>query len=140
MRALHDDVVKPIALKTTRGALVSCVAPGEPGRSAHSMLPTRRSTKRPLGALGASPGQQRLSADPVCRAGGEWHPYRVRLGDGGLCPPHEITLAKTVVAALDKDMLCLADRAFFGFALWTTSPREWRRSAMAYQEEPAAVA
>ena len=30
----------------------------------------------------------------------------------------EITLAKTVLNALGKGMLCLADRNFFGFALW----------------------
>jgi len=30
----------------------------------------------------------------------------------------EITLAKEVLASLDKGMLCLADRNFFGFELW----------------------
>jgi len=30
----------------------------------------------------------------------------------------EITLAKAVLAGLRKGMLCLADRQFFGFALW----------------------
>jgi hypothetical protein len=33
----------------------------------------------------------------------------------------EITLAPTVLAALQPGMLCLADRAFFGFALWRTA-------------------
>jgi len=32
---------------------------------------------------------------------------------------HETLLARTVVARLGKGMLCLADRAFFGFTLWT---------------------
>ena len=30
----------------------------------------------------------------------------------------EITLAKAVLVGLRKGMLCLADRQFFGFALW----------------------
>jgi hypothetical protein len=31
----------------------------------------------------------------------------------------EVTLARTVVDTLTPDMLCVADRSFFGFALWT---------------------
>jgi len=34
------------------------------------------------------------------------------------CRTGEITLAKPVVPALRKGMLCLADRSFFGFELW----------------------
>jgi Transposase DDE domain/Insertion element 4 transposase N-terminal len=34
------------------------------------------------------------------------------------CRTGEITLAKTVLGGLQKGMLCLADRQFFGFALW----------------------
>jgi hypothetical protein len=30
----------------------------------------------------------------------------------------EITLAKAVIPRLEKGMLCLADRSFFGFELW----------------------
>ncbi|MEO7134824.1 MAG: IS4 family transposase, partial [Vicinamibacterales bacterium] len=37
------------------------------------------------------------------------------------CRTGEITLAKAVLPSLQPDMLCLADRQFFGFALWNTA-------------------
>ena len=36
----------------------------------------------------------------------------------GCCADGEATLAHGVVPALRADMLCLADRCFFGYALW----------------------
>jgi hypothetical protein len=41
--------------------------------------------------------------------------WGTRLGDYGT---GEITLAQEVIVSLQKGMLCLADRNFFGFALW----------------------
>ncbi|MCC2614518.1 IS4 family transposase [Neorhizobium petrolearium] len=35
------------------------------------------------------------------------------------CATSEVTLAKAVLACLEPDMLCLADRSFFGFELWS---------------------
>src|SRR5260370_39991025 len=34
------------------------------------------------------------------------------------CTTSEIALSKTVLPHLKKDMLCLADRNFFGFQMW----------------------
>ena len=108
VRALHDDVVKPIANKTTKGAwygawrLVSL--DGSTLDVADEMV-----KEAAFGRPGAS---RERSAFPQIRF--------VPLVENGT---HEITLAKTVVAGLDKDMLCRADRAFFGFAPWT-QPQE----------------
>ena len=108
VRALHDDVVKPIANKTTKG----------PWYGAWRLVSLDGSTldvademvkEAAFGRPGAS---RERSAFPQIRF--------VPLVENGT---HEITLAKTVVAGLDKDMLCRADRAFFGFAPWT-QPQE----------------
>jgi len=52
----------------------------------------------------------------------------------GSCRTHEAKLARRVIEHLPKDALCLADRAFFGFALWqqaraTGAELLWRVSA-----------
>ena len=116
VRQLHDAVVRPIALPTTRGAwyrrwrLVSLdgstldVA-DEAGNAAA------------FGRPGSSRGD---SAYPQIRF--------VSLVENGThvlfasqmagCTSGEIPLAREVLAGLQEDMLCLADRQFFGVALW----------------------
>lgn len=121
VRALHDDVVKPIANKTTKGAwygawrLVSL--DGSTLDVADEMV-----KEAAFGRLGAS---RVGSAFPQIRfvslvENGTHIVFASEIADYAT---HEITLAKTVVAGLDKDMLCRADRAFFGFAPWT-QPQE----------------
>lgn len=116
MRQLHDAVVKPIAVPATRGAwyrqwhLISLDG---------STLDVADETanEQAFGRPGASRGS---SAYPQIRFvslvesgthvlfGSQMAPY----GTG------ETTLAKAVLGNLQPGMLCLADRQFFGFALW----------------------
>ena len=116
LRRLYEQVVRPVATPTTRGAwyrrwrLVSLdgscldVADTEENRTA-------------FGRPGASRGE---SAFPQLRFGalvenGTHVLFSARPGgfaDG------ETTLAHAVLAALRPGMLCLADRQFFGHALW----------------------
>jgi len=116
LRQLHDEVVKPIAVAATRGAwydqwrLVSLdgstldVADEDVNQEA-------------FGRPGASRG---TSAYPQIRfvslvENGTHVLFASRMADYGT---GEITLAKAVLAGLGRGMLCLADRQFFGFALW----------------------
>src|SRR6478735_7602483 len=104
LRRLYDRLVQPVATRATRGAwyrqwrLVSLdgscldVADTEENRAA-------------FGRPGASRGE---SAFPQVRFG-------TRLGR---FEEGETTLAWEALAALRSGMLCLADRQFFGHALW----------------------
>ena len=116
MRQLHDTVVRPIAVPTTRGAwyrqwrLVSLDG---------SALDVADETVN--AAACGRPGSRRGgSAYPQIRF--------VSLVENGThvlfgsqmagCETGEIPLAREVLTGLQPDMLCLADRQFFGFALW----------------------
>jgi len=116
MQRLHDEVVTPLAVASTKGAwyrrwrLVSLDG---------STLDVADETAnaQAFGRPSASRGE---SAFPQVRfvslvENGTHVLFGTRLGgvDTG-----EITLAKTVLPALRTGMLCLADRNFFGFALW----------------------
>lgn len=116
LRQLHDELVKPIAVAATKGAwyhglrLVSI-----DGSSME--IADEAANDQAFGRPGASRGE---SAFPQLRFvslvengthvlfGTQQGPYATG----------EITLAKTVLNALRQGMLCLADRNFFGFALW----------------------
>lgn len=119
LRRLHDQLVRPVATRTTRGAwyrqwrLVSLdgscldVVDGEENR-------------RAFGLPGASRG---ASAFPQLRfvalvENGTHVLFGTHLGR---CEEGETTLARPVLAALRPGMLCLADRQFFGYALWQTA-------------------
>jgi len=116
LRQLHDEVVHPIATGATRGAwyrdwrLVSLdgscldVADSAANRAA-------------FGMPGASRGE---SAFPQLRfvalvENGTHVLFGARLGRYA---EGETTLAQAVLPALRPGMLCLADRQFFGHALW----------------------
>jgi hypothetical protein len=117
LHKLHDAVVRPIAVRATRGAWyrgwrlvsldgstldvadedVNAVAFGRPGSSRGS------------------------SAYPQIRfvslvESGTHVLFASQMADYGT---GEIALAKAVLGSLQKGMLCLADRQFFGFALWS---------------------
>ena len=116
MRQLHDALVKPIAVEGTRGAwyrrwrLVSLdgstldVADEQENAQAFG---------RPSASRGASAYPQLRFVSLV--ENGTHVLFGSRLGG---CTTGEITLAPEVIAALQKGMLCLADRNFFGFRLW----------------------
>src|SRR6266567_7011896 len=117
VRRLHDDVVKPIAVRATRGAwyrqwrLVSL-------DGSTLDVADEAANDEAFGRPGASRGS---SAYPQIRFvslvengthvlfGSQMADYRTG----------EITLAKAVLTNLRPGMLCLADRQFFGFELWT---------------------
>ena len=116
LRQLHDELVKPIAGRSTRGAwyrtwrLVSVdgstfdVADEKANEDAFS---------RPGASRGASAYPQIRFVSLVENGthvlfGSQMDSYRTG----------EITLAKAVLPRLGKGMLCLADRNFFGYELW----------------------
>lgn len=116
LRQLHDAVVKPIAVESTRGAwyrmwrLVSMDG---------STMDTadEKDNEDAFGRPSASRGK---SAFPQVRfvslvENGTHILFGTRMGGVNT---GEITLAKQVLPCLRKGMLCLADRNFFGFALW----------------------
>lgn len=116
LRQLHDELVQPIAVRGTRGAwyrdwrLVSL-------DGSTFEVADEKVNEETFGRPGASRG---ASAYPQIRFvslvengthvlfGSQMDGYRTG----------EITLAKAVLPRLGKNMLCLADRNFFGFALW----------------------
>jgi hypothetical protein len=116
VQQLHDELVKPIAVRSTRGAwygtwrLVSVdgstfdVADEKVNEDAFS---------RPGASRGASAYPKIRFVSLVENGthvlfGSQMDGYRTG----------EITLAKAVLPSLRKGMLCLADRSFFGFELW----------------------
>jgi hypothetical protein len=119
VRQLHDEVVRPIAVKTTRGAwygrwrLVSL-------DGSTLDVADEAANAEAFGRPGTSRG---ASAYPQIRF--------VALLENGThvlfatemagYATGEITLAKAVLPHLQPGMLCLADRQFFGFDLWTTA-------------------
>lgn len=116
VRQLHDAVVGPIAVASSRGAwyrgwrLVSL-------DGSTLDVADEQGNQRAFGRPAASRGQ---SAYPQVRF--------VSLVEGGThvlfgnrvagVATGEITLARQVISGLQKGMLCLADRNFYGFRLW----------------------
>jgi hypothetical protein len=116
LRQLHDELVKPVAVRSTRGAwyrswrLVSLdgstleVADEKANEDAFT---------RPGASRGSSAYPQIRFVSLVENGthvlfGSQMDSYRTG----------EITLAKAVLPRLRGGMLCLADRNFFGFELW----------------------
>lgn len=116
LHQLHDAVVKPIAIRATRGAwyrgwrLVSLdgstldVADEEVNAAAFG---------RPGSSRGSSAYPQIRFVSLV--ESGTHVLFASQMADYGT---GEIPLAKAVLPGLREGMLCLADRQFFGFALW----------------------
>ena len=116
LRQLHDEVVRPIAVPGTKGAWYG-------GRRLVSLdgstldVADEQGNDKAFGRPGASRGE---SAYPQIRF--------VSLAEIGThvlfgtqvagYTTSEIALSKTVLSRLEKGMLCLADRNFFGFQLW----------------------
>jgi Insertion element 4 transposase N-terminal/Transposase DDE domain len=116
LRQLHDEVVKPVAGKETKGAwyrgwrLVSL-------DGSTLDVADERENERAFGRPGASRG---ASAYPQIRfvslvENGTHVLFGTRLA---AYATGEITLAEEVLASLRPGMMCLADRNFFGFRLW----------------------
>ena len=116
LRQLHDEVVKPIAVAATKGAwyrqwrLVSL-------DGSTLEVADEKGNDEAFGRPGASRGE---SAYPQIRfvslvENGTHVLFGSRMADYATS---EIALAKDVLPSLGKGMLCLADRNFFGFAMW----------------------
>jgi hypothetical protein len=116
LRCLYEQVVQPVATRATKGAwyrgwrLVSL-----DGSSLDVADTAENGTA--FGYPGASRGE---SAFPQLRfvalvENGAHVLFGARLGG---CADGETTLAHDVVPTLRPGMLCLADRQFFGYALW----------------------
>jgi hypothetical protein len=116
VRQLHDAVVRPIAGPATRGAwyrswrLVSLDG---------STLDVADEAAN-AAAFGRPGSRRGGSAYPQIRfvslvENGTHVLFASQMAD---CTTGETTLARDVLAGLQRGMLCLADRQFFGFALW----------------------
>src|SRR5438876_3666469 len=116
VRQLHDQVVRPVAVRSTRGAwyqdwrLVSL-------DGSTLDVADDPANEAAFGRPGASRGR---SAYPQIRfvslvENGTHVLFASQMADYGT---GEISLAKAVLASLQPGMLCLADRQFFGFQLW----------------------
>ena len=121
LRQLHDEVVRPIATQTTRGAwyrgwrLVSI-------DGSTLDVADDPANEEAFGRPGSSRGS---SAFPQIRF--------VSLVENGThvlfgtqmagCRTSEIALARSVLQKLQSGMLCLGDRNFFGFELWNDACR-----------------
>ncbi len=116
LRQLHDAVVKPIAVRATKGAwyrgwrLVSL-------DGSTLDVADEKGNDQAFGRPGASRG---TSAYPQIRfvslvENGTHVLFGSQMADYATS---EIALAKTVLSSLGKGMLCLADRNFFGFQMW----------------------
>ncbi len=116
LRQLHDEVVKPIAEKTTKGAWYGGLRLVSLDGSTLDVA-DEKGNDEAFGRPGSSRGE---SAYPQIRF--------VSLAEIGThvlfgtqmegYTTSEIALAKKVLPSLEKGMLCLADRNFFGFQLW----------------------
>ena len=116
LRQLHDAVVKPIAVAATKGAWYRGLRLVSVDGSTMEIA-DESANEAAFGRPGASRG---VSAFPQLRfvslvENGTHVLFGTQLGPYTI---GEITLAKTVLNALGKGMLCLADRNFFGFPLW----------------------
>ncbi len=116
LERLHDQLIQPIAVRSTQGAWYRQLRLVSLDGSTLDVA-DERANEKAFGRPGASRGS---SAYPQIRF--------VSLVENGThvlfgskmeaCTTGEITLAKAVLPRLQKGMLCLADRNFFGFALW----------------------
>jgi len=116
VRQLHDAVVGPIAVASTRGAWYRGWRRVSIDGSTLDVA-DEQGNQRAFGRPAASRGQ---SAYPQVRfvslvEGGTHVLFGNRLAG---VATGEITLAREVISGLRKGMLCLADRNFYGFRLW----------------------
>jgi Insertion element 4 transposase N-terminal/Transposase DDE domain len=116
LQQLHDAVVKPIAVAATKGAWYRGLRLVSVDGSTLEVA-DEAANAQAFGRPGASRGE---SAFPQLRfVSLVENATHVLFGTQlGPYASGEITLARTVLSALRKGMLCLADRNFFGFPLW----------------------
>ena len=116
LQQLHDEVVQPIAVKSTKGAWYERWRLVSLDGSTLDVADENENAEA-FGRPGSGRGE---SAYPQIRF--------VSLAEIGThvlfgtqmagCSTSEIALSKAVLSNLKKGMLCLADRNFFGFQMW----------------------
>ena len=116
LRCLYQQVVRPIATRATRGAWYRAWRLVSLDGSCLDVADTEEN----CAAFGRPEASRGASAFPQLRfvalvENGTHVLFGTRLG--GFCEG-ETTLAHDVLEALRPGMLCLADRQFFGHALW----------------------
>lgn len=117
VETLHDEVVKPLAVKETKGAWYRGWRVVSIDGSTLDIADTKEN-KEAYGRPGASRGE---SAFPQIRfVSLVENGTHVLFGSqmGGYATG-EVSLAKESLKHLKKGMLCLADRNFFSYELWT---------------------
>jgi hypothetical protein len=116
MQRLHDRVVQPVARHQTRGAWYRAWRVVSLDGSTLDVTDTAANAA----AFGRQRGDRGDSAFPQVRFVSLLE-NGTHVLFGSLLAPYatgEVTLAHQVVGRLRKGMLCLADRVFFGAALW----------------------
>lgn len=116
IQQLHDDIVKPIAIESTKGAWYRNWRLVSLDGSTLDIADEKENEKafaRPAASRGSSAFPQLRFVSLV--ENGTHVLFGNRMGG---VETGEITLAKEVLPSLRKGMLCLADRNFFGFELW----------------------
>jgi Insertion element 4 transposase N-terminal/Transposase DDE domain len=116
MQRLYEELVQPIATSATKGAWYRGWRLASLDGSCLDVADTEEN-RAEFGVPGASRGE---SAFPQLRLvalveNGTHVLFGARLGRTA---EGEATLAQAVLGALRPGMLCLADRSFFGYALW----------------------
>lgn len=116
LRRLHDEVVRPIASATTRGAYYRRWRLVSLDGSTLDVADTKANDEA-FGRPGASRGN---SAYPQIRLvslveNGTHVLFGSRMGPYS---SSEVSLAHDVIGRLSPGMLCLADREFFSYGLW----------------------
>jgi len=120
MERLHDELVRPIAQKsgkkTTRGAWYGKWRLVSIDGSTLDVADVKANDE----VFGRPRGSGEKSAFPQVRfvslvENGTHVLFGTRMAG---CNTGEITLSKEVIRFLGKDMLCMADRGFFSYALW----------------------
>jgi hypothetical protein len=116
VRQLHDQIVRPIALKTTKGAWYRDWRVVSLDGSTLDVA-DERANEEAFGRPGANRGQ---SAYPQIRFVSlvENGTHVLFGSQTGSWRTGELALAQGVLPWLGPDMLCLADRYFFGFEFW----------------------
>jgi hypothetical protein len=121
LRQLHDEVVRPVATGETKGAWYRGWRLVSLDGSTLDVADTPANEKafaRPAASRGTSAFPQIRFVSLV--ENGTHVLFGTQMADYGT---GETTLAKEVVASLQPDMLCLADRLFFGFDLWAAADK-----------------
>ena len=114
---LYKDVVQPLAKKITRGAWYRGQWRVVTLDGTTFDVDDSEANEQAFGRPGSSRG--RSSYPQVRLVGLVENGTHVLFGaELGGCRIGEATLARKVIAALRRNMLCLADRNFFSYALW----------------------